>query len=262
MNKNAKYADTNQLTSIQKKHQVNLRWNHTRNFQLGLILSLLFVIIVVESVRVEIDRFELPHTAEPDETVFVMNTFVIEESIAKPEPKVKTEKVVRRITTEIKVVPDISSTSATALLTTEPPKITVDPGTSVSTAIPAKEEPAKPVMMNLVTQIPRFPGCSASNSRKEQLECFTKMTHRFIQRKFDYDLGARENLQGKVRIYCQFTIGPDGKVVDIKAQTRNEALKREAIEVLSKLPQMTPGKQVGQEVPVVFQIPVVFQVQD
>ena len=261
MKQDAKKTDTNQLTSIQKKRQVNLRWNHTRNFQLGLIFSLLFVIFVVETVRVEIKEIPITYTDDSDPEVYVMHNFVIETVKPKVEPVAKADppKQVRDV---IKVVENNALTTTSTSLTTDPPVVEVTPGANLVTTDVSKEDPPQPIYINNVMQIPTFPGCNAGADRAEQLECFTRMTHKFVQRRFDYDIGAEQNLSGKVRIACQFTVGPDGVVTDIKVRTTNEALEREAISVVKKLPQMQPGMHQGKSVPVIFSLPIIFQIQD
>ena len=261
MKQNAKNTDTNQLTSIQKKRQVNLRWNHTRNFQLGLIFSLLFVIFVVETVRIEIKEIPITYTDDSDDEVFTMTDFIVETVKPKVEPVAKVEppKQVRDL---IKVVKNDGATTVTPNISTDPPVVEVSPGANLVKGDPPKEEPPTPIYINNVMQIPTFPGCDAGADREEQLECFTRMTHKFVQRRFDYDIGAEENLSGKVRIACQFTIGPDGVVTDIKVRTANDALRDEAIKVIKKLPQMNPGMHQGKSVPVIFSLPIIFQIQD
>lgn len=260
MKQDAKKTDTNQLTSIQKKRQVNLRWNHTRNFQLGMIFSLLFVIFVVETVRVEIKEIPITYTDDSDLEVFMMTNFVVETVKQKVEPVAKADPP-KQVRTVIKVVENHASTTTTTL-TTDPPVVEVTSGANLVTTDAPKEEPPQPIYINNVMQIPTFPGCNADADRAEQLECFTRMTHKFVQRRFDYDIGAEQNLLGKVRIACQFTVGPDGVVTDIKVRTTNEALEREAISVIKKLPQMQPGMHQGKSVPVIFSLPIIFQIHD
>lgn len=261
MKANAKTTDTNQLTSFQKKRQVNLRWNHTRNFQLGLILSILFVIILVESVRVEIKEIPITIVEDTDEEVFLINEFFIETPQPKTTP-IARSKPTKRVTEVLKVVDNSFDEKSEPTLATKPPVIEVDPGAKVVKADPSKEAPPNPVYLNFVSQIPLFPGCDESNDRDQQIECFTKKTHRFVTRKFDYNIGAKENLSGRVRILCQFTIDVNGDIGEVKVRTTSEALKKEALKVISELPKMSPGRHNGKAVPVVFSLPIVFEVQD
>lgn len=259
--KKAKTTDTNQLTSIQKKRQVNLRWNHTRNFQIGLILSILFVIIVVESVRVEIKEVPLTITEEPPEEVYLINDFRIEQVVPKTEPVAKVEPV-KRVTTVVQVVKNDYAQSKMATLVTDPPVIKIDPGTKITTTGPKKKKEEKPLLLDNVSQIPIFPGCDSGGTRTEQIRCLTRQLHKFIGRKFDTEIAADQGLYGEQRIYCNFTIDAQGNIVNIRATAKNKALEREAAEVLSKVPQMEPGKNNGKAVAILFNLPISFQVQD
>ena len=261
MKANAKNTDTNQLTSIQKKRQVNLRWNHTRNFQLGLILSILFVIIVVESVRVEIKEVPITITEDPQEELYLINDFRIEQPKPEAQPVAKAEPI-RRVTELIKVVDNSFSTNAQPVIETDTPVVEIDAGVRIVPVKAKKDTPAEAVALNSVMQIPVFPGCDPNMDRIDQIDCFTQKVHKFVIRKFDYDIGAKENLSGRVRIYCQFTVSGNGDIVDIKTRTTNKALKQEAMKVISQLPVMKPGKEKGKSVPVIFSLPVIFEVQD
>ena len=254
-------TDTNQLTSFQKKRQVNLRWNHTRNFQLGLILSILFVIIAVETIRVEIKDIPLSIEQDLDDDIFTVTNYIIEKPQVKVEP-VATVTPPRRITEVVKVVENDISNSSLPTIETEPPKIEVDPGKTVVLVTPKEEKPPAVMDLNAVSQIPVFPGCNAGADRAEQIDCFTKMTHKFIIRRFDYDIGVEENLSGRIRIYGQFTVDVTGQITDVRINTANEALKKEAERVIRLLPEMQPGMQNGKVVPVKFNVPIVFQVKD
>ena len=72
------------------------------------------------------------------------------------------------------------------------------------------------------------------------------------------DLG----LSGKQRIFVQFKINKGGNVVDVRARAPHPRLEREAVEVVKSLPKMTPGKQRGKPVGVLYSLPILFQVQD
>lgn len=65
---------------------------------------------------------------------------------------------------------------------------------------------------------------------------------------------------GRKRIFIQFKINTDGRVIDILARAPNKALEVEAKRVLSMLPQFSPGYQKGKAVTVPYSLPIVFQV--
>ena len=50
-------------------------------------------------------------------------------------------------------------------------------------------------------------------------------------------------------------------MIETRSRAINLELEKEAIRVISKLPQMTPGYQRGKAVIVPYSLPIVFQVQ-
>ena len=85
---------------------------------------------------------------------------------------------------------------------------------------------------------------------------------KFVQRKFDTDLANDLGLEGRQRISVQFKIDRNGKVVDVRARAPHPRLEQEAIDVVKALPKMTPGKQRGQPVGVLYALPILFQVEN
>ncbi len=85
----------------------------------------------------------------------------------------------------------------------------------------------------------------------------------YIARSINYPESAKENgIQG--RVYVTFKISKEGKVTDAKvARGIFPALDKEAVRVVSSLPNWNPGKQNGQPVEVVgYGIPVDFELKD
>jgi TonB family protein len=64
------------------------------------------------------------------------------------------------------------------------------------------------------------------------------------------------------RVVLQFTIDPEGNVVNVKVlRGVSEALDSEAVRVISKSPKWEPGRVDGKPVPVTFTYPVVYQLK-
>ena len=57
-------------------------------------------------------------------------------------------------------------------------------------------------------------------------------------------------------------IDSKGKIVGVQARAPHPRLQKEAERVVNMLPSMTPGKQRGKAVGVLYSLPIVFQVQD
>lgn len=116
-----------------------------------------------------------------------------------------------------------------------------------------------PRNLNTVSEVPVFPGCEKYETNKERIECFSDHVAKLVHRKFDSGLGAELGLQGEQRIYVQFTVNKNGNIIDVKANSRSKELRKEAERVAGLLPSMTPGKQNGHSVDVVYSLPIVLK---
>lgn len=110
----------------------------------------------------------------------------------------------------------------------------------------AAPEPEK--VFDMVEQMPQFPG-----GQSEMLK--------YISQNMKYPTIAQDNgTQG--RVTCQFVIGADGSVRDVKVlRGVDPYLDKEAIRVIMSMPKWIPGKQNGKSVSVKYTIPVVFKLQ-
>jgi protein TonB len=61
-------------------------------------------------------------------------------------------------------------------------------------------------------------------------------------------------------VYVQFKIDETGMVTDIRARGPHVRLEKEAIRVVSLLPQMTPGRQRTRAVRVSYTLPITLDV--
>lgn len=84
---------------------------------------------------------------------------------------------------------------------------------------------------------------------------------KYIQQNVKYPAIAIENGdQGRVMV--TFVVGPDGKIGNVKVvKGVSEALDAEAVRVVSEAPAWTAGQLKGQNVPVAYTLPVVFQLR-
>ena len=110
----------------------------------------------------------------------------------------------------------------------------------------AEPEPEK--VFDMVEQMPQFPGGQA-----EMMQ--------FISKNMKYPTIAQENgTQG--RVTCQFVVGADGKVRDVKVlRGVDPYLDKEAVRVIMSMRKWIPGKQNGKAVSVKYTIPVMFRLQ-
>ncbi|NDG46784.1 MAG: energy transducer TonB [Flavobacteriia bacterium] len=111
----------------------------------------------------------------------------------------------------------------------------------------------------VIEDVPIFPGCEKV-AKSERRECFQEQMNKHIRKNFRYPEIAQEmGIQG--RVYVNFIIAKDGSISNIRMRGPDKNLEAEAQRIISKLPQMTPGKQRGRAVRVPFSIPITFRLQ-
>ncbi|MBB4118784.1 protein TonB [Mesonia hippocampi] len=123
------------------------------------------------------------------------------------------------------------------------------------------EEVIEDVPFAAIEDVPIFPGCEKYKSNNERKDCMSEKIKNFVNKKFNTDLGAELGLSGINRVYVRFKIDRDGKITGVQARAPHPRLQREAERVVKMLPSMTPGKQRGKAVGVLYSLPIVFKVQ-
>ena len=112
----------------------------------------------------------------------------------------------------------------------------------------------------VIENVPVFPGCKGSNSKKKK--CMSEKIAKFVQRRFNTDLAGDLGLSGRQRINVIFKIDKRGNVTSVRARAPHPRLEKEAVRVIKLLPKFEPGKQRGKAVIVPYSLPIIFQVQD
>src|SRR5210317_645865 len=111
----------------------------------------------------------------------------------------------------------------------------------------------------VIEDVPIFPGCERVK-KSERRDCFQQQMNKHIRKNFRYPEIAQEmGIQG--RVYVNFIISKDGSITSIRMRGPDKNLEKEAQRIISKLPNMTPGKQRGRAVRVPFSIPITFRLQ-
>ena len=109
----------------------------------------------------------------------------------------------------------------------------------------------------VIEDVPIFPGCEGASNKKA---CFQEMMQKHIRKNFRYPEIAQEmGVQGRVNV--MFVIQKDGSIGGIRMRGPDKNLEAEALRIINKLPNMTPGKQRGRPVKVPFSIPITFRLQ-
>ncbi len=124
------------------------------------------------------------------------------------------------------------------------------------------EEEIADVPFAVIENVPIYPGCESAKGNAGKKACMSEKVQKFVQKKFDTELASELGLEGRQRISVQFKIDKNGNIVNILARAPHPRLEQEAKEVIGKLPKMTPGKQRGKAVGVLYSLPILFQVDN
>jgi len=241
-----------------QKHDANLQKNSTLYFQVGLIICLLATNALFE-MYFETTIPDDPIVYQiPEDAIYIVPPVIEKKPVAMTKPEPKPDFKPQRLVEPPVVVPD-----DTNLKKEDPQPVIPEPPIK---APPVKPAPPKPpvktiVHNNEVDQVPVFPGCEGLNTNTERIKCLSNKLTKHVQRKFDTNIAEEKGLNGKQTIRVRFTIDQTGNVTDIKAISKHAALEKEAKRVIAKVPQMKPGIEENKIVSVIYDLPIIFQVQ-
>lgn len=159
----------------------------------------------------------------------------------------------------IEIVEDDEEVEETVIESTETDQF--EEIVEIETIEEAVEEIAD-VPFAVIENVPIYPGCENMKNNNERKKCMSEKIDAFVKRKFNAELANDLGLSGRQRISVQFKIDSKGKVVDVLARAPHPRLEAEAKSVISQLPDMTPGKQRGKAVGVLYSLPILFQVEN
>lgn len=246
-----------------RKHEANLRRNPTLHFQIGLILALLVSIMFIEL------RMPAKAIYDPSSTDLTLEDpeWATEIEIEKVQVEKITEPQVKppaQIPEEFEVIDDNDTDIVQDLI--EYDELDQDDVISddilKTTEVVDIETPPVVVDFVVIEEVPLFPGCEGLSTNEERKQCMSSKISKFVNRKFKTEIGEELGLEGLNRIFVQFTIDATGNVTNIKTRGPRQELELEASRVIKLLPEMTPGKQRGVPVGVIYNLPIAFRIQD
>ena len=113
----------------------------------------------------------------------------------------------------------------------------------------------------VIENVPVYPGCN-EKSNEELKKCMSDKISEFVNIHFDMKMIEALDLPPKIyRSAIQFKIDNQGNVVDVHARADYPEIGKEAVRVVSNLPQMIPGKQKGKNVGVLYSLPIIFKIE-
>ena len=228
---------------IKKSPKADLQKNSSLYFVIGLAFVLFFSWQAIEwkTYKKTFDYEALDVDEDEDEEI------PITEQIKTPPPPPPAPQV-------IEIVEDEEDVEETVIESTETNEEEI-----VEIVEVEEEEEDVDVPFAVIEDVPIFPGCEGV-AKSERRNCFQEKMNKHIRKNFRYPEIAQEmGIQG--RVYVNFIISKDGSITNIRMRGPDKNLEKEAERIISKLPQMTPGKQRGRAVRVPFSIPITFRLQ-
>ena len=114
----------------------------------------------------------------------------------------------------------------------------------------------------VIEEPPIYPSCEILQTNNERKKCFSEKISQFVNKNFNSDLPKEIGLSGINRIIIQFRISPSGEIEDVRSRAPHPKLEQEATRVVNLLPRMTPGKQRGRTVGVMYSLPIAFNASE
>jgi len=232
---------------IKKSPKADLQKNSSLYFVIGLAFVLFFSWQAIEwkTYKKTFDYEALDVDEDEDEEI------PITEQIKTPPPPPPPPPPAPQV---IEIVEDEEDVEETVIESTETNEEEI-----VEIVEVEEEEEDVDVPFAVIEDVPIFPGCEGV-AKSERRNCFQEKMNKHIVRNFRYPEIAQEmGIQG--RVYVNFIISKDGSITNIRMRGPDKNLEKEAERIISKLPQMTPGKQRGRAVRVPFSIPIIFRLQ-
>ncbi|MFD1314498.1 energy transducer TonB [Namhaeicola litoreus] len=237
---------------LKKNPKANLEKHNKQFMLLGLVLALLIIYVGIEWKTFERNIADLGVVnAELDEEIDIPITERIQEVKPPPPPPPAPEK--------IEIVEDDTEIEETVLESTETDQNEV---VEVQEIVEIVEEEVveEDVPFAIIEEVPTYPGCKGSNAEKKK--CLQDNIQKIVNKNFNTGLANDLGLSpGKKKVYVMFKIDKTGKVTDIAARGPHARLEKEAIRVVEKIPEMTPGKQRNRPVGVKYTLPITLIVE-
>ena len=109
---------------------------------------------------------------------------------------------------------------------------------------------------------PEFLNTPSYLSITEKRDYFSKQITQFVQDNFNIDTAVNIGLEGKQKIYAQFTITKTGTIADLEIKAPHPIFERETRRVIEKLPKFIPAEEPNNKtVAVKYALPIVYNIE-
>ncbi|HLU51082.1 MAG TPA: energy transducer TonB [Flavobacteriaceae bacterium] len=247
------------------KKEVQLQYNSTSFFLLGIILVSIGVWVLAET-NFKVDQLAYVDPTKPqlpeenfNFTINLIDTEVKQEPHKQEEVKKIEKKVIQHVKpieddqslepTDTEIIPDDNKAIPTNTTLTNPEPY-VEP----------KIDDHTPQYLHTVELVPVFPGCGNLKDNASRIQCMSEEIHKIINRRFNHSIIDRLGVEKEVKIYVNFVVDQSGYVTQIQARSPYPQLDLEAQRVLGYIPQLEPALQNDKPVNVVYNLPIVIQV--
>jgi protein TonB len=235
---------------LKKTSKADLQNKKTLFFEIGLALSLLFVLVAFNWTSRE--KGEGVLVAQHEEIIEEEEQVPITQQEPPPPPEIPK---IPQIPEEILVVDDdVDITSDFDLTESETNDNLFHDLAYVEKkqqVVQEVEEVEEIIPFAIVEEKPKFQGKDAS--------AFTKWINSQLEGNYP-QVAQENNIQGTVRV--SFTVNTDGTLSDIKSIRKVDPILEEAVmELVKKSPKWEPGRQQKKPVKVTYQVPIIFKLQ-
>lgn len=104
--------------------------------------------------------------------------------------------------------------------------------------------------------------CEKSDSPEELRKCFWSNIENTIIRNFDTKLLSKTNLNGEVKVNCQFQVDTNAKIINVKVQAPNPIISNELEKIINEIPNIyKPAYWNGKAITSSFRITIPFKLR-
>ena len=226
---------------IKKSEQADLERGKSTSLLIGFVIALGVMFVALEWTQREVEDNSELYTAKDISINEEMIPITLPEKKTVPPPPAAVTKA-----DIIEIVEDDADIEEDIMASTEDNVEWVD--LDDYDVVEVEPEPEEEEIFMVVEDQPEFPGGTAA-----LLE--------YLRKNIKYPAICRENnIQGRVLV--TFIVNKDGAIVEPEVvKSVNPSLDKEALRVISTMPNWKPGSQRGKPVRVKYTVPVAFKLQ-